>query len=590
MCADDASKLPPMIVEEFFGDEIDSKDKRRSKTDVGGSKLTFLLKKHNLLTSLPLKVADETERFRVLENISGYLYELHAQTAVIETNYIDRDYLDDYVRFYSRCFVPYSRRCHRIHFFRKKYSRKSIENVVLRPEPQGLDRNGLAKIDSRFERLKQDYLGFVVIRPLPTAIVGRTCLKPYPDENERYYKAMCDVRVSFFGRELKVRCMPFIQQDAATAVCAGCALWSTFMVTAELFQHRRYCPGCITELATGHGLSEKRSFPNSGLLLRDMAYAIRGVGLEPINLMCEPEIPMDRSHQLGSIYAYLSSGLPVLMTGALRYGTGKVKGEHAIVVNGYHLSSHVQNDSEDRSFLVSDRIDKIYVHDDQVGPSARMINPESAANQGLEWTTGWKDRESEALGGIKFVVHALLIPTYHKIRVNYEMVIRQVEGFEEGIEQVLRIIRRSPDHLKRLPEAAGKSIPKWDVRLLTARDLKREIRQDELSFGRNAKLAILKKNYPRFIWDINLYMEDKRELRFIVDATDSGRNLCVVDVMLYLKRMAKIGVVMSGREWSKEEMKYNPLFVSLIEKIGVQFTPSNSKMPPVPQRPMVRRS
>ncbi|MEA2061896.1 MAG: hypothetical protein U9P10_15645 [Thermodesulfobacteriota bacterium] len=46
-----------------------------------------------------------------------YFNELDAQTIVVERNYIERDYLEDYSGYYVRCFKKHRRRCVRLHFF-----------------------------------------------------------------------------------------------------------------------------------------------------------------------------------------------------------------------------------------------------------------------------------------------------------------------------------------------------------------------------------------------------------------------------------------------------------------------------------------
>lgn len=579
-----------MIVTKFYGDKIEPTTKKRLSSDGGDSNLTKLLKIHHMLDDIPNKAVDEQNRFRVLDNISGYLSEMKVATAVIETDYVDRDYLDDYVRFYSRCYMPYHRRCHRIHFFSAEYEKEFIERLLAQSDVRAKEGNDGKAGDDDFADFAKNYLGFVVIRPLPTGVVGRTCLKPYPNENGRRYTVLCDVKVSFFGREFTIRCMPFIQQDASTAVCAGCALWSTFMVTAQLFQHRRYCPGCITELAIGHKLSEKRNFPNDGLFIRDMVYAIRGVGLEPICLAADNKTSVDRVHQLGSIYAYLSAGLPIVLTGALLHGDDSDEGEHAVVVNGYHMLECSEDEGENGSFLLSDRIDKIYVHDDQIGPGARMSKPYAdPRRRGLTWTTDWRDGSTDK-GNLRMEVHTLLIPAYHKIRVDFEMILNRVEEFENGLKKTLKQMSDDPKYDRLLPEEFKGKVPLWDIRLLTAKSFKQEIRQDDESMTQDEKLEILKKGYPRFVWDVNLLMNGKREIRFLVDATDSGRNLCILDILTYRQKMARICMTMVGDEWPGKDLKNNPLVLKLREKmdearkIAGKF--STGKDLPLPRKPL----
>ena len=46
-----------------------------------------------------------------IDYLDRYLLELKVKTVIIEDSYIDRDYLEDYVGFYSRSFHSYPRQC-----------------------------------------------------------------------------------------------------------------------------------------------------------------------------------------------------------------------------------------------------------------------------------------------------------------------------------------------------------------------------------------------------------------------------------------------------------------------------------------------
>ena len=77
--------------------------------------------------------------------------------------------------------------------------------------------------------------------------------------------------------------------------------------------------------------------------------------------------------------------------------------------------------------------------------------------------------------------------------------------------------------------------PVWDIRLLDSEDLKREFREDS-EIGLEKKLELLKKNFPRFVWNVSLFLKGKREVRILIDATDSGCCLNVMDVIVSKSR------------------------------------------------------
>ncbi len=150
---------------------------------------------------------------------------MKAQTLVVENDYTDGDYLDDFASYYVKCFRSYNRRCKRLHFFGQKFAEGEFRQLVQGELPP-----------SEEEALKTSYLGFVVARPLPEAIIGRTLLATYPpDGSRRNYPCTRVYRANLFGVELSVMSLPFQEQDSVLAACATVALWSAFHKTAELF-------------------------------------------------------------------------------------------------------------------------------------------------------------------------------------------------------------------------------------------------------------------------------------------------------------------------------------------------------------------
>src|SRR5277367_3606961 len=63
-----------------------------------------------------------------------YLREIGARTIVIETKYVDGDYLDDYASFYVKCFEDYPKTCKRLHFFATDADNSKFANIVTNRE------------------------------------------------------------------------------------------------------------------------------------------------------------------------------------------------------------------------------------------------------------------------------------------------------------------------------------------------------------------------------------------------------------------------------------------------------------------------
>ncbi len=75
--------------------------------------------------------------------------------------------------------------------------------------------------------LDDAYIGFMTVRPIPSAPIGRTILRPYKDKPTRsYIPSEGGHPVHILGFELQARELPFQQQEQAVGACATTALWS----------------------------------------------------------------------------------------------------------------------------------------------------------------------------------------------------------------------------------------------------------------------------------------------------------------------------------------------------------------------------
>src|SRR5690348_4372841 len=82
--------------------------------------------------------------------LKGYLTEIGAKTIIVELDYVDRDYLEDFAAYYVLCFVQYERRCKRLHFFSETFSHADLTEFLR-------TRNGSVNADN----LSAAYLGFM---------------------------------------------------------------------------------------------------------------------------------------------------------------------------------------------------------------------------------------------------------------------------------------------------------------------------------------------------------------------------------------------------------------------------------------------
>ena len=427
----------------------------------------------------------------------GYFRELNAKTIVVEEKYVDHDYLEDFAAYYVRCFHRYPRQTRRLHFFAVEFDHKAFA-AVLRGENADLPIS-----------LRDRYLGFVVVKPLPQTLVGRTCLKTYPpDGGRRQFPILQEYTANLFGLALSVKTLAFQEQDSVVSACATSALWSVFQGTGQIFHHWLPSPAEITRNAVDHipeelhpySLPETRGMPNKGLTASQMARAIRAVGLESYLLGAS-----NPSELRATAYAYLRARIPMILVFSLKDVTQKETeraiGRHGVAITGFSLAPEAPPSLPKGQFnLKAYRIDKLYVHDDQVGPFARMVFQESG-----RLNTSWCIRQGKT---VEAEAQFLLIPIYHKIRIPYA-----------SIQQAIRTIGSIIDNLlANVAPQADYSI-EWDIFLTTVNTLKAELLATP-GVKPEVREAFLSRSLPKYLWRATVSLNDAAEADLLFDATD----------------------------------------------------------------------
>ena len=279
----------------------------------------------------------------VVRNTLRHLRVLHAKSYVLEDPYIDRDWSADYLQFYAQTFRAHDRHCKRVHFFSD-----NISPLLSRP----LSTDRLAQI----RRLSNTtYCGFCVIRPLPTAPIGRTVLKGWVRSGFNM-EATVTCRANFdahlLGVDLQVTGASFLQQDARVGACAQVAIWAGMRHMHARHNYNWVSVADITRFATPTTATEAVSLPAGSEFLTSerMIRAISDAGYQPL---CFRRPAIDRA-----ILPYVESGIPVI----LGLNTDGTLG-HAVTVVGRVFA---KQDPPTNSAI--DYVPAYIVHDDQDGP------------------------------------------------------------------------------------------------------------------------------------------------------------------------------------------------------------------------------
>lgn len=469
-----------------------------------------------------------------------YFKNVGAKTFIIEKEYISRDYLDDFSNYYVRCFKPYKRFCTRLHFFDCSFSSRKFNNIIS---------GNLKNLESSITELQKSYLGYIVIKNLPESIIGKTCLRTYPQElTGRHFPSTQKYEVHLAGIPLSIKTLAFQEQDRVVAACATSALWSIFQGTGKLFHHSVPSPYQITKKATLDFPTNTRVFPNNGLTLEMMSKAINSIGLEPLLINAKNE-----DITKAAIYAYLKSKIPVLMGFDLQNIELKNHlGKHAVAITGYNLEPTAQasrfkmypeSKADLGLILKSSRISKLYAHDDQVGPFARMNFGEQTKifcgydETGKEkfydrWcmSTSWGMQNK--INKFFALPDAILIPTYNKIRIPFESVLVQLYEFNH------KLLAYAMGAKDKASQELFSQI-EWDIHLTNINDFKYEIiHEPQLSSAE--KLRINSSRYPRFMWRIIAMIGEHKLIELLVDATDIEQNEYIVDFISYVPIISEI--------------------------------------------------
>jgi hypothetical protein len=411
----------------------------------------------------------EGTRPGVVHEVLGQAYALGAQMAVIEYRYIDPDYRSEHSRFYSTTFRRYPSVAHRLHFF----------NVppldAWRDPDRGFD----------FAPLADSYQGFVVLRPLAGARVGRVALAP-PADFAQDVTSLTREKVNVFGVPMSVRTAPFMAQDAQLGVCAHMALWVVAHHHHLAFGRERRTSGDIADRIPSE-LGLGRPAPSSGLTVDQLAAGCRSLGLPALVYKCkEPLLDLPKGEQIpGIVCRYLNSGMPVIVAAG---------GHHAFTLVGYR---RVDAGTPD------ERIHFIR-QDDEVGPY--QIVEDYAHDQHGRWE--W-----------------LIVPLPQKVFLPGEV----AESL--GREQLLDTARSSGDAAEALADEVDAEPREISFRSTVVRSNRFKETLPDRGFEPDVVGLYRRMPLPHWIWVVEAIRKGERANRTrsviaeaIIDATDHGRD------------------------------------------------------------------
>jgi hypothetical protein len=249
-----------------------------------------------------------------------------------------------------------------------------------------------------------------------------------------------------------------------------------------------------------------------------MAYAIRHVGLEPYIVGVKDAYALQ-----STAYGYLKGQVPLILGVELGEDIGgkwQRLGLHAVAVTGYSLGhANPVPWGATGVLFTSSRVDKLYAHDDQVGPFARMP---IGANASLQ--TQWKSPFGTG-GRLVAKPTLLLIPLYNKIRIANQ----RIEEIVVMLDGLIEAVRASG-------AVAIPSRVEWDIYLTTVN----RVKEDWFATLNDPKQRkrLLPMSLPKHLWRVVAAVNGVKHVDLLFDATDVDQGVLFVAGVDHVGAMA----------------------------------------------------
>ena len=454
-------------------------------------------------------------RKKQIDYIYNYLKDLNAKSVLLEPDYVDKDYLEDFNNFYVKCFNNKGAMTARLHFFSDDLSHKELDDILISGD--------------NIKKIQDSYLGFTIIKPLVKNFIGKTCLKIYPSliSNKNKKIISREYNVSLFGIPLVVNTIAFQEQDKVVSACATTSIWCSLHGNKN--KNIRDIISCseITKNAINHISGSQNNFPNKELSNKQM---LRSLDMENLkhHLINTKDYDHDRFFDL--VKTYIDSDIPLIL-GATAYSINDNKltelAGHAVTIIGY-------NDKEGKKAL--------YIHDDRTGPYARsqIVNLKSYFKE-EKITNTWglvlnkKDSEKNWKKEHEILLPLnVIIATNKKVRLTSEKPKATCNVIINSFESMLKVIGQDA-----IDSFKGKLT--YSITLKEISEIKKEILEKKIKnyIENKNKLNFLTGSYARFQWVASFKFNEDEMFIITFDATDIMFGDAVSSVIIIDKEVSK---------------------------------------------------
>jgi hypothetical protein len=238
------------------------------------------------------------------------------KAVILEYPYVDKVYRNSYYRYYASKNNGAYRDCIRLSFLRKELTHEDL---------RGKDVTAA---------LQQEYLGYMVIRPTPPSIVGRSAITPQAKGNQLSI-CLASMSGTLAGVKLSVNAFPHSSQDSETISCAETTIWSLMEYYSTKYpDYRPVLPADIIDVLAAS--TAERQLPSTGLNIAQMAYALKKFGFGPRIYTAAADQPTFQA----IVSTYIESGIPLVA--ALKNKNGSIGHASLIIGRETFTGAHLE--------------------------------------------------------------------------------------------------------------------------------------------------------------------------------------------------------------------------------------------------------
>ena len=191
------------------------------------------------------------------------------------------------------------------------------------------------------EDVKEKYLGFFLLRPIPNHPIGRSVISPKALKNNDFLACLADYTINVQGLTLTCAGFPHASQTAETTSCAETTVWNVMeYFSLRYSEYSPTLPSRIHNLLTP--ITCSRQVPSQGLTMSEISYSLKGMGFSTLLYSKKVYENFDKL-----LYCYIESGIPVVLGLSSEGNVG-----HAVTCIGHRKYNYEEKmDISDSEFI-----------------------------------------------------------------------------------------------------------------------------------------------------------------------------------------------------------------------------------------------